>query len=287
MRPGESQSPKKVYFSMVDELIPIYGKDEASQLVKLLLTDILEIPFEKILVDEQIIISAVRNEELTEKMSSLKSYIPIQYVMEKAHFFGRDFYVDSSVLIPRQETEELVNEIMIDNKGEGLNVLDIGSGSGCIGISLGLELKNATISALDIDGKALDVTLKNARKYGLPIHCLFEDILTLEELPGMYDIIVSNPPYVTESEKKDILNNVLEHEPHLALFVPDKDPLIFYKKIIRLAKNHLRSKGKLYFEINEHFGRKMIELCEQAQCSCLRLIQDLNGKDRFIKIMFD
>jgi release factor glutamine methyltransferase len=140
---------------------------------------------------------------------------------------------------------------------------------------------------MDIDGPALDLTLKNAIKHGININCLLEDILTLDRLPGKYDIIVSNPPYVTYLEQSYMKANVLDHEPHLALFVPDKDPLRFYKKIITLAKKHLKPKGKLYFEINEKFGNRMISLCETHQCSRVRLLQDLNGNDRIIMTMFD
>lgn len=284
---GEIQSSKKIYYSIVNELIPLYGEDESRQLTRMLLEAVLEIPFEKVIIDEKITYSLSIQKQLDEKISLLKNYMPIQYVLEKAHFYGRDFFVNPSVLIPRQETEELINEIVIDNKRKGLEVLDIGSGSGCIGITLGLELEGAGISAMDIDGKALDVTVINARNLGVDVQCFLEDILSLDQLPGQYDIIVSNPPYVTESEKSEMLNNVLEHEPLQALFVPDSDPLKFYRKIIRLAKKHLKPKGKLYFEINEHFGADMIALSEKEQCACLRLIQDLNGKDRFVKVMFD
>lgn len=287
MSSGETQSSKKIYDSVVNELIPLYGKDESRQLTKMLLEAVVDIPFERVIIDEKITYSSSSQQDLDKKIDLLKNYLPIQYVLGKAHFYGRDFIVNPSVLIPRQETEELINEIVIDNRQDGLKVLDIGSGSGCIGITLGLELDGANISAIDIDGKALDMTLKNARNLGVDVQCYMEDILAIDQLPGKYDIIVSNPPYVTESEKKEMLNNVLEHEPPQALFVPNNNPLIFYKKIIQLAKNHLRPKGKLYFEINEHFGAEMIALCEEEQCACLRLIHDLNGKDRFIKTMFD
>ena len=281
------QSSKKIYYQIVNELIPLYGENEARQLTKMLLDDVLGIAFEKIIVDEKIAYTQEIEDQLSQKMDLLKNYNPIQYVLGKAHFYGREFFVNSNVLIPRQETEELINEIVIDNKKSNLSILDIGSGSGCIGVTLGLELENATITSLDIDGGALDVTVRNARQFDLEIDCLLEDILAIDKLPGSYDIIVSNPPYVTELEKKQMQNNVLDHEPHKALFVPDSDPLVFYKKIIRLAKNHLVPKGKLYLEINENFGSEMIELCEKEKCVCVKLIQDINGKDRFIKTMFD
>lgn len=281
------KSAKKLYYQIVNRLIPLYIEDEARQLTKMLMQDILDVSFEKILIDEELLLDQDALNSLNEKVEMLENYQPIQYVLGKAHFYGRDFFVDSGVLIPRQETEELINEIVLDNKTANLKILDIGSGSSCIGVTLGLELKNPKISSLDIDGKALDITLKNARQFGMEVECILEDILAVEKLPQKYDIIVSNPPYVTEKEKAEIHNNVLDHEPHKALFVPDDNPLLFYKKIIALAKKHLNKKGKLYFEINEHFGADMVQLCEEEKCSCVRLIQDINGKDRFIKTMFD
>lgn len=287
MKLEPEKSSKKLYAQIVRELIPLYSKEEAGQLGKMLLEDVLSIPFEKVMIDEQIDITLSKTQLLFAKLDLLRKYFPIQYVLGKAHFYGRDFYVDPNVLIPRQETEELVNEIIIDNKRSNLKVLDIGSGSGIIGITLGLELAEPEITALDVQQKALDITTKNAKTFGVEINSLVEDILLMERLPEKYDIIVSNPPYITEKEKKEMLNNVLEHEPHHALFVPDEDPLRFYKKIIALAKSHLEKKGKLYVEINQHYGAEMIRLYEKEGCSYLQLIKDLNGKDRIIKAMFD
>lgn len=282
-----TQSSKAIYIHTVNELIHGYGEDEARQLSKILLNHTLGLSFEEILTDVKIDLDKSVEESLKDLTGQLKSFTPIQYVLGKAHFYGRDFLVDKNVLIPRQETEELIREILVDNNREGLKIIDIGSGSGCIGITLGLELQNAQITALDVDGAALDITKENARQFGLPIRHILDDITVSKALPGKFDIIVSNPPYVTESEKKLMHENVLKHEPWIALFVPDHDPLHFYKQIIALAKKALNPKGKLYFEINEHFGMKMVRLCEAANCSCVRLIQDLNGKDRFIKTMFD
>lgn len=279
-------SSKGLYVHCVNELIPLYGEDEARQLSKMLLIELLGISFEKIMIDDVIMMDEAGKANLSEKMSQLKAHKPIQYVLEKAHFFGRDFYVDDNVLIPRQETEELINEILIDNKRPGLKILDIGAGSGCIGVTLALELEDAAVSLLDVDGAALDVALKNARLHSLNPAFHLDDILTLDQLPEKYDIIVSNPPYVTESEKSLMRPNVLMHEPHKALFVPDNDPLKFYRKIISVAKGSLSPKGKLYFEINEKFGWEVIRLCEEAGCSYVRLVHDMNGKDRIVKAVF-
>lgn len=282
-----SVSSKALYVQIVNELIPGYGGEEARQLSKILLHTQLNIPFEKILIDEAIDLDEKSLKDLYQKVGLLKNYEPIQYVLGVAHFYGRDFYVDKNVLIPRQETEELVKEILIDNMREGMHILDIGSGSGCIGLTLGLELNEGQITLLDVDRNALDVSMQNASQYQLDVNCLHEDVLKLDTLPGEYDIIVSNPPYVTEKEKLLMHANVLKHEPEKALFVLDDDPLIFYQKIIELSKASLNPKGRLYFEINENYGMEMIRLCERSGCSSVKLMQDLNGKDRFIKVMFD
>jgi len=282
-----TKSSKAIYVHTVNELIPGYGEDEARQLSKILLHYLLGVSFEEILTDKHVDYDESVNESLVRKTEQLKSFTPIQYVLGKVHFYGRDFNVNPNVLIPRQETEELIREIVVDNNRERLKILDIGSGSGCIGISLGLEFKDAQITALDVRGGALDITKANAHQFDLEVKCILDDILEMQELPDKYDIIVSNPPYVTESEKKLMHKNVLEHEPGSALFVPDEDPLLFYKKIIALSKTALNPKGKLYFEINENFGMEMIRLCESSDCACVKLNQDLNGKDRFVKTMFD
>lgn len=281
------KSSKKLYNQIVNKLTQMYNKDESSQLTKMLMEHIFSISFEKIIIDEEIEVDELKETSLDEKIGLIMNFHPIQYVLGTAHFYGRNFIVNPSVLIPRQETEELINEILIDNKEPNLKILDIGSGSGCIGVTLAVELENPKVTALDVDMSALDITLQNAKQLGAEIDIILDDILSLDHLPGKYDIIVSNPPYVTEMEKKQMQNNVLNHEPPQALFVPDDEPLRFYKKIISLAKNQLNKKGKLYFEINEHYGSDMINLCENEMCSSIRLIQDMNGKDRMIKAMFE
>ena len=287
MNAKSTHSSKVLYFQAVNQLIPIYGEDESRQLSKMLVEDVLNLSFEKVMIDEKVELEASTLSDFENKVDQLIDFEPIQYVLGKAHFYGREFAVNQHVLIPRQETEELIGEIVLDNKRADLKVLDIGSGSGSIAITLALELKNAKVTALDISGGALDLTLENAKKHSVDIECVLEDILSMDQLPETYDIIVSNPPYVTWKEKKQMRHNVLDHEPEIALFVPDEDPLKFYKKIIALAKNQLNPKGKLYFEINENFGVEMIQLCEDEKCACARLILEINGKDRFIKTFFD
>lgn len=265
----------------------IYGKDESRQLTKMLMEDLLTISFEKIMIDEEIVVDELKKTILDEKVGMLMNYHPIQYVLGKAHFYGREFMVNQSVLIPRQETEELINEILIDNKKPNLKILDIGSGSGCIAVTLALEFENPKVTALDIYSKTLDVTQKNAKRLGAEMDFILDDILSMDHLPERYDIIVSNPPYVTGMEKKQMHNNVLNHEPPQALFVPDDDPLMFYKRIVSLAKKHLNPGGKLYLEINEQFGKDVTKLCEEHNYTYIKLVQDINGKDRILKAMVD
>ncbi|MCG8309944.1 MAG: peptide chain release factor N(5)-glutamine methyltransferase [Cytophagales bacterium] len=280
-------SLKKIYAEALNQLVQSYEEREARQLTRMLLEDVLNISFELIMIDEQVPYTEELKSETTGKLERLKDFEPIQYVLGKAHFYGREFIVNPGVLIPRQETEELINEVLTDNKRAGLNVLDIGAGSGCIGITLALELAGPKITEIEIDWNALEVTRQNARKFGVNPVLMREDIFSVDRLNDNYDIIISNPPYVTESEKVDMHENVLRYEPGTALFVPDNEPLIFYKKIISLARDHLNPAGKLYFEINERFGSELVKLCEDENCSSLKLIRDFNGKDRIIKAMFD
>lgn len=280
-------SSKLLFDQIVNRLAEIYNPFECRQLTKMLMAETVSISFEEIMIDKKVDIITKKEEILEQQIELLMGYHPIQYVLGKAYFFDREFIVNPNVLIPRQETEELVKEILIDNKRPELKVLDIGSGSGCIGITLALELENAQVTSLDIDKGAIKVMLKNAELHSVHLESILANILTMDELPKNYDIIVSNPPYVTEKEKKEMHNNVLDHEPHLALFVPDDDAVKFYRKIVWLAKRHLNPNGKLYLEINENFGPEILTLCENEKCSFLKLVQDINGKDRIIKAMFD
>lgn len=278
-------SAKTLFNEISSQLASIYNVEESTQLAKMLLDELLKIPFERVIIDASLELSADQISDLNVKIEQMLRFTPIQYVLGKAHFYGREFYVNENVLIPRQETEELVREIVIDNKRPNLKILDIGSGSGCIGVTLALELKGAKVSAMDIDEKALQVTARNANEKGVKIHGILGDVLAMDELPDRYDIIVSNPPYVTEIEQHQMHANVMDFEPHKALFVPDDNPLLFYKKIVSLAKNSLSENGKLYFEINEQFGQETLNLCKSGDFASAKLIKDINGKDRFVKAM--
>ena len=220
--------------------------------------------------------------ELKAVCEQLAHNIPIQYIYQKASFFGLDFYVDERVLIPRQETEELVDWILTTYaREENLRILDIGTGSGAIAIALKKHLPRAKVTAMDISGEALQVARTNAKRNKAVIELIQQDILQVGDLAAYFDIIVSNPPYVREQEKQEIHPNVLEHEPALALFVPDDNPLLFYDKIATIATHNLAPQGRLFFEINQYLGDPMCQMLQQKGFYT-ELKKDLNGNDRMI-----
>ena len=225
-------------------------------------------------------------------ISELKTEKPIQYITGEAWFYGLRFEVNENTLIPRPETEELVEWIVesqkskVENlniqKSNNLTILDIGTGSGCISITLKKEIPNAQVSAIDISEKALEIARKNASDNQVEVNFIHRNILETESLDEKYDVIVSNPPYVRNLEKQEIKRNVLDYEPHLALFVDDSDALLFYRKIAQLALKSLAPNGKLFFEINQYLGKETIELLEQLGFKNIELRKDFMGNDRMI-----
>jgi release factor glutamine methyltransferase len=216
----------------------------------------------------------------------LKKQKPIQYILGKTEFYGLKILVNENTLIPRPETEELVEWILqnpkLQSKDNSLNIVDIGTGSGCIAISLAKNLINAEVSAIDVSEKALTMAKKNAELNKVNVNFIHKNILETTDLGIQYDIIVSNPPYVRNLEKEEIKTNVLEFEPHLALFVEDNDALLFYRKIAQLALIHLSSNGCLYFEINQYLGNETVELLENLGFNNIELKKDIYGNDRMI-----
>ncbi len=212
----------------------------------------------------------------------LKTGEPIQYILGKGPFYGREFKVSSATLIPRNETEELVHLIIKENKGSGLRILDIGTGSGCIPITLALEMKNPEVFGIDIAEEALKIAISNTESLKADVSFLSCDILkSIPNTPEL-DILVSNPPYIPIEEKGLMHRNVLDFEPDLALFVTDEDPLIFYRTIAEKGKSLLKPFGKIYFEINERFGNEVANLLSDLNYNNVRIIKDLNGKDRIV-----
>ncbi|KAB1067264.1 peptide chain release factor N(5)-glutamine methyltransferase [Tamlana haliotis] len=218
-------------------------------------------------------------------LKQLKNQKPIQYIIGETEFYGLPFKVNKNVLIPRPETEELVEWILKHNtETDKINILDIGTGSGCIAISLAKYFKNASVYALDVSSLALEVAKENARLNDVNVSFIEADILKTEAVKDVkFDIIVSNPPYVREKEQVLMKPNVLENEPHLALFVKDDNALQFYKAITEFSVHNLVDKGKLLFEINEFLGNEMIRLLQKHQFSNIELKQDIFRKDRMIK----
>ncbi len=273
-------SLRQLYQDSTKRLEQIYGRQEAESLSMWLLEEIFSVKRFDILKDKEI---AHIPEKLEIVLGELVQKKPIQYIFGKAPFYGRTFFVNEHVLIPRNETEELVHLIIKENKSLNLHILDIGTGSGCIPISLALEIPSSRIYALDISEEAITLAKANAISLNANVQFFKTDILK-EDIPlENLDIIVSNPPYVCESEKELMNDNVLKFEPHLALFVTDENPLLFYEIISKKALKHLKPGGKLYFEINEALGSAVKGLLEKLCYSNIVIHQDLNGKDRMVK----
>lgn len=270
--------------TFINQLSPVYDTVEAESIFHLLLEAWSRLKRVDLSVRPD---AAFTKEELTRYQTALARLQlgePVQYLIGKTFFYGLEFEVNPSVLIPRPETEELVDWILNDSDPTpSLTVLDIGTGSGCIPISLAKNLNRPKVSAIDVSKQALDVAKRNASTHEVSINFIEQDVLSLEKLPQSFDIIVSNPPYVRELEKQEIRKNVLEHEPHLALFVPDQDALIFYRKIAQLAVKNLSGNGKLYLEINQYLGNETVELLKNIGFSEVQLKKDLLGNDRMIR----
>lgn len=281
----------RIFFN--SELSTIYPKTEIDSFffllieVKLNLQRIDTVLKPDFLIDESIL------SELKNIVKRLQKEEPIQYILGETEFYSLPFLVDENTLIPRPETEELVEwvineiqEIRSKNQDNKLNILDVGTGTGCIPISLAKNLNNVSISAIDVSLEALKKAKQNAVLNKVDITFLEIDILKAKELPKKYDFIISNPPYVRELEKIEINNNVLQNEPHLALFVDDENPLIFYKKIADLAKQDLTKNGLLFFEINQYLGKETLEMLQQKGFKNIELKKDFSGNDRMIKATY-
>lgn len=224
-------------------------------------------------------------EDLTAIFQKLADHYPLQYIFQQADFYGLKFLVDEAVLIPRPETEELVHWILKENGLEALNVLDIGTGSGCIPITLKKHRPNWQLSSMDISPEALTIAKHNAAQLNTPVEFIEADIIKPPfNIPhSTFNIIVSNPPYIPFREKTVMSASTLAHEPELALFVPDEQPLLFYEKIADFARQHLHPGGKLYFELNEFNAGAVAALLEKTGFSDIILKKDMSGKDRMIR----
>lgn len=279
----------RVYFR--EQLAGMYEPEEVENLCFLTLEHILKMNRVEVSLSRKLDVSTSALTQLKEVTSRLSLSEPIQYIIGTTEFYGMEFQVNPATLIPRPETEELVDWIITDKAEsfvksetqEKLKILDIGTGSGCIAISLAKNLSNAHVEAIDISQEALATAYQNAKMNEADVIFYNQDVLAVEELEHKYDIIVSNPPYVRMLEKKEMRDNVLSNEPDSALFVSDDDPLIFYRKIGELAFESLSVIGFLYFEINEYLGKEMIDLLKGIGFSDIELKRDMFGKDRMIK----
>lgn len=287
------------------ELGKTYPKEEIDSFFYRCIEHYLKLERFVLAIQPELTLTKEEEQPLFEALSQLKQERPLQYILGTAHFMDLELHVNEAVLIPRPETEELVQWILEDvrsqksevgsRKAEAgnmdfypspLTILDIGTGSGCIAIALAKHLPDAKVYALDVSEKALEVARENARLNQVDITFLKNDILALEpalELKLVFDIIVSNPPYVKELEKESIKNNVKEHEPSLALFVPDEDPLLFYRAIAQFSKAHLKEEGSLYLEINQYLGEETHDLLKAHNFSEIELRKDIFGNDRMLK----
>lgn len=276
----------KISKSFKTELKDIYPEREIQTFVKILLEYYAGLSKTDLILKSKETLDQAVSQLLKAAITKLKNAVPIQYIIGETVFYDLKLKVNSSVLIPRPETEELVHWIIDNHKNtKKIRILDIGTGSGCIPLALKSNLLDAEVFAVDISEKALEMAKKNAEINKLDVSFFQLDILQskMNNNLGKFDIIVSNPPYVRELEKDLMDTNVLENEPHLALFVEDDNALLFYKAIINFANNYLKKQGSLYFEINEAYGNEMTTLLKKNGFQDIELKKDINGKDRMIK----
>ena len=278
---------KEYRTQFIQELLSIFDEGEAESFFYLILEEKQQLKRIDLALHPDLTFSKEQMLVWNSLLEQLKCEVPVQYLLGKTSFYGLDFEVNPTVLIPRSETEELVDWIIKSLKSRignsKLKILDIGTGSGCIAISLAKNIENAQVFAIDISDKALATAKKNAEVNNVEVTFLHQNILDTADLNQNFDIIVSNPPYVRNLEKQEIKKNVLNNEPHLALFVEDNDALIFYKKIAKLAQQSLSQNGELFFEINQYLGQEMIEMLEKMNFRTIELRKDIYGNDRMIR----
>lgn len=277
--PTVSQTVK----ALKERLVPVYGEGETTAIIRLIFYHLKGWNTSEMIINSDTRLSPYVLGEIDKIEKRLMNHEPIQYITGDAYFYGLDLGVNPDVLIPRPETEELVDMIVKENTASDLKVLDVGTGSGAIAIALARNLDFPKVTALDISPEAIALAKKNAAKLKTDITFLTQDIFTFIPLPDSFDIIVSNPPYICESEKKDMDSNVLDYEPAQALFVPDDDPLRYYKRIADVASDALVAGGRLYFEINPLYCDKLIDMLSKKDFKNIESSRDIHGKKRFIK----
>ena len=272
---------KRHFMEMLGKKFP---QRESEQLMRILLEDLFHIDRKRLLLEPDLRIDEIQHHRLTQAVMRLLEGEPVQYVTGIAYFDGLKFQVNPSVLIPRPETEELVQKVAVElPANKPLRIWDIGTGSGCIAIALAKRFPLAEVKAFEVSLGALETARRNAVINKVQVEFILDDVLhpQSEVLSEPVDVVVSNPPYILDRECVDMEENVLDHEPYQALFVPDDDPLLYYRWILQLALPQLASDGKVWFEINEAMGEKMTELCHEKGFQA-DLFDDFAGKPRFI-----
>ena len=280
---------QKFKTTFAEKLLPLYGKEETLQLFYLLCEAFFGFSRVDISLNFNYLLDQKQLKKFEDALERLLKHEPIQYVIGTTFFYGNTFSVTSHTLIPRPETEELVDWVVRDTTGKSVQILDIGTGSGCIAISIAKNLPLTTVSAIDFSAKALKIARQNALSNNASINFIKKDILVQNKLDDVYDIVISNPPYVRELEKKEMSANVLDFEPDSALFVSDNDPLIFYRKIAQLIVNtytNSHNKCTLYYEINEYLAEETTEMLQQLDFHSIELKKDFRGKPRMLKAFF-
>ena len=268
-----------------NKLKTIYSNSEIQQMLFLIYENVLDLTKIQVLTNSSMLIEQDKCDIILSIKQRLSDNEPIQYILGETDFFDLSFKVNSSVLIPRPETEELVQWIVDDSITKGMQIIDMGTGSGCIAISLAKKIINAEVYAIDVSKEAIDVAKVNSRLNKSSVNFIEFNILNDDYniLPQNIDIIVSNPPYVKQSERVLMKSNVLDYEPDIALFVDDDDPLIFYKKIAAIGKKILNKGGFIFFEINEALGDEVKNILDDMNYSNIEVRKDINGKHRMIK----
>lgn len=271
---------KKIFHQQLKE---IYIENEIDSLFFIALEYVTSISKIEYILQKEEEISEEKLIELKFILEELTKNKPIQYITKNAYFYGLNFYVNEKVLIPRQETNELVNWVLMSvTHSKPIKILDIGTGSGCIAITLKKNLPLSEVFAIDISNEAIQVAQKNANNNEVEINFLQKNILEINDLKSNFDIIISNPPYVRELEKLEMAPNVLDNEPHLALFVPDNNPLLFYEKITEIALKNLTEDGMLFFEINQYLSAETKKMIENKGFKNVTLRKDLQENYRMI-----
>ena len=269
-------------------LCSLYEKDEANAMILILFKYYFNIDRVRMVLEPDLRLSESEMLKIHFAVKDLLKNKPIQYVTGETEFCDLKFKVNENVLIPRPETAEMISKIVNSQQSTVNNhcsIIDIGTGSGCIAISLAKMISNSNVYALDISEEALKIAKENAFNNNVNVSFIHDDILNLKNnIETKFDIIVSNPPYVRELEKAEMHNNVLGWEPHKALFVSDNDPLIFYRSILEFAKTHLKDNGEVWFEINEYLGKEMSDLCHELGFSNVKIHKDFRDRDRVMSL---